>query len=62
MRIFKMMEKMELENEKPVNMIGITEAGDFTYDVSKSLPASRVTSGASKAGMAGRIGKFGKKA
>lgn len=60
MRVFKLMDKMETVNEKPAKMVGIKEAGDFNFDTSKSAPGSRATSGMSKAGLTGRIGKFGK--
>jgi cyclophilin family peptidyl-prolyl cis-trans isomerase len=62
MRVIKMIDKAECLNEKPTKMMGIVEAGDYTFDTTKSAPASRATSGASKTGMGvGKLGKFGAK-
>jgi len=62
MRVFKLMDKMDTENEKPVKMVGVREAGDFTFDTSKSAPASRASTaagGAKGGAMPGKLGKFG---
>lgn len=58
MRVFKLMDKMECLNEKPTKLVGIREAGDFTFDTSKSAPASRASTAAGDK-KPGVMGKFG---